>query len=126
MRTIGCLQSFAQRPHPAGPAVIHSLLAGQQGGRRCRNPARTRLEETMAGDFDKRRRRGLLGSRPRRPRMRLGGCLLWLLGLLIVLVILALLFGGFQKGTKVNGTGPPPTGEAVSAARAGLPAVEGQ
>ena len=39
--------------------------------------------------------------------MRLGGCLLWLLGLLIVLVILALLFGGFQKGTKVNGTGPP-------------------
>ena len=60
----------------------------------------------MAGDFDK-RRRGLLGSRPRRPRMRLGGCLLWLLGLLIVLVILALLFGGFQKGTKVNGTGPP-------------------
>jgi hypothetical protein len=39
--------------------------------------------------------------------MRLGGCLLWLLGLLIVLIILALLFGGFQKGTKVNGTGPP-------------------
>jgi hypothetical protein len=33
--------------------------------------------------------------------------LLWLLGLLIVLVILSLLFGGFQKGTKVNGTGPP-------------------
>jgi hypothetical protein len=71
------------------------------------NPARTRLEETMAGHFDKRRRRGPLRSRPRRPRMRLGGCLLWLLGLLIVLVILALLFGGFQKGTKVNGTGPP-------------------
>jgi hypothetical protein len=80
----------------------------------------------MAGDFDKRRRRGLLGSRPRRPRMRLSGCLLWLLGLLIILVILALLFGGFQKGTKVNGTGPPPTGEAASAARAGLPAVERQ
>jgi len=71
------------------------------------NPARTRLEETMAGHFDKRWRRGPLGSRPRRPRLRLGGCLLWLLGLLIVLVILALLFGGFQKGTKVNGTGPP-------------------
>jgi hypothetical protein len=71
------------------------------------NPAWTRLEETMPGDFDKRRRMGLLGSRPRRPRIRLGGCLLWLLGLLIVLVILSLLFGGFQKGTKVNGTGPP-------------------
>ena len=39
--------------------------------------------------------------------MRLGGCLLWLLGLLIVLVILSLLFGGFQKGTKVNGIGSP-------------------
>jgi len=26
--------------------------------------------------------------------------------LLIVLVILSLLFGGFQKGAKVNGTGP--------------------
>lgn len=71
------------------------------------NPAWTRLEETMPGDFDKRWRIGLLGSRPRRPRIRLGGCLLWLLGLLIVLVILSLLFGGFQKGTKVNGTGPP-------------------
>ena len=49
------------------------------------------------------------GSRPRRPRTRtrLGGCLLWLLGLIIVLVILSLLFGGFQKGTKVNGTGIP-------------------
>jgi hypothetical protein len=71
------------------------------------NPAWTRLEETMPRGVDKRWRMGLLGSRPRRPRIRLGGCLLWLLGLLIVLVILSLLFGGFQKGTKVNGTGPP-------------------
>ena len=47
------------------------------------------------------------GPRPRRPRTRLGGCLLWILGLIIVLVILSLLFGGFQKGTKVNGTGLP-------------------
>jgi hypothetical protein len=71
------------------------------------NPAWTRLEETMPADFDKRWRRGLLGSRPRRPRIRLGGCLLWLLGLLIILVILSLLFGGFQKGTKVHGTRLP-------------------
>jgi len=70
------------------------------------NPAWTRLEETMPADFD-RRQRGLLASRPRRPRIRLGGCLLLLLGLLIILVILSLLFGGFQKGTTVNGTGPP-------------------
>src|SRR5258706_2618080 len=107
MRTIGCLQSFAQRPHPAGPAVIHSLLAGQQGGRRCRNPARTRLEETMAGDFDKRRRRGLLGSRPRRARMRLGGWLLWLLGLPLLPVLLAPPFRGLPKGPQGNRNRPP-------------------
>jgi hypothetical protein len=70
----------------------------------------------MAGDFDKRWRMGRLGSRPRRPRRRLGGCLLWILGLIIVLVILSLLFGGFQKGTKVNGTGAP-VPFSVSAAR---------
>jgi hypothetical protein len=61
----------------------------------------------MPADFDKRWRKGLLGSRPRRPRGRLAGCLLWILGLIIVLVILSLLFGGFHKGTKVNGTGLP-------------------
>jgi len=68
----------------------------------------------MAGDFNKRWRRGLLGSRPRRPRGRLTGCLLWLLGLIIVLVVLSLLFGGFQKGSKVNGT-PPPVPFSVTA-----------
>ena len=46
------------------------------------------------------------GSRRGRSRTRLGGCLLWILGLIIVLVVLSLLFGGFQKGTKVNGAGP--------------------
>jgi hypothetical protein len=61
----------------------------------------------MPPDFNKRWRPGLLGSRPRRPRGRLAGCLLWLVGLIIVLVILSLLFGGFQKGSKVNGTGSP-------------------
>jgi hypothetical protein len=47
------------------------------------------------------------GPRPGRPKTRLGGCLLWVLGLIIVLVILSLLFGGFQKGSKDNGTGRP-------------------
>jgi hypothetical protein len=61
----------------------------------------------MPSGSEKRWRIGLPGPGLRRPRTRLGGCLLWLLGLLIVLVILSLVFGGFQKGTKVNGTGPP-------------------
>jgi hypothetical protein len=43
---------------------------------------------------------------PGRRRGRLTGCLLWLIGLIVILIILALLFGGFQKGTKV-GAGAP-------------------
>jgi len=42
----------------------------------------------------------------RRPRSRLAGALLWILALLILLIILSLLFGGFRKGTKA-GMGPP-------------------
>jgi hypothetical protein len=56
-------------------------------------------------------------ERPRRgPRSRFGGCLLWVLGLIIVLVILMLMFGGFQKGTKVTGMGAAPP-FSVTAAR---------
>jgi hypothetical protein len=47
------------------------------------------------------------GRRSWRPRRRLTGCLLWILGLIVVLVILSLMFGGFQKGTKVGGAGRP-------------------
>jgi hypothetical protein len=36
-------------------------------------------------------------ERPFRPR--LGGCLLWFLLLIAVLLVLALFFGGFRKGT---------------------------
>ncbi len=39
---------------------------------------------------------------PGRQRSRLTGCLLWVIGLIVILIILALLFGGFQKGTKVG------------------------
>jgi hypothetical protein len=60
-------------------------------------------------------RKRLWGKGPRRPRGRLAGCLLWILGVIIVLVILSLLFGGFQKGTKASGAGVP----APVAARAG-------
>jgi hypothetical protein len=38
-----------------------------------------------------------------RPRSRLGGCLMWILLLILLLIVLSVLFGGFQKGTKVNG-----------------------
>jgi hypothetical protein len=41
-------------------------------------------------------------ERPFRPR--LGGCLLWFLILLAIVLVLALFFGGFRKGTR---TSPP-------------------
>jgi hypothetical protein len=31
------------------------------------------------------------------------GCLLWLVALLVILIVLSVLFGGFQKGTKAGG-----------------------
>ena len=36
-------------------------------------------------------------ERPFRPR--LGGCLLWILILIAILLVLGILFGGFRKGT---------------------------
>jgi hypothetical protein len=44
----------------------------------------------------------------RRRRIRARGCLLWILGLIVLLVILSLLFGGFQKGSKVGEGAPGP------------------
>jgi hypothetical protein len=54
-------------------------------------------------------------DRPRRRRSRLSGCLLWALILIGVLVVLSLLFGSFQKGTKEGA--PAPAQVPVSAAR---------
>jgi len=34
---------------------------------------------------------------------------MWILLLIIVLIVLSVLFGGFQKGAKVNGLGTHPT-----------------
>jgi hypothetical protein len=48
----------------------------------------------------------LLRRGERRPRPRLAGCLLWILALIVLLIVLSLLFGGFQKGTKAAGAGP--------------------
>ena len=44
--------------------------------------------------------------RNRWPRSRAGGCLLWVVLLIVALIVLSVLFGGFQKGTKENGLGP--------------------
>ena len=60
---------------------------------------RNHLPRWLFGPAVPRRRRG--------PRSRVAGCLLWVLVLLIVLVVLSLLFGGFRKGAKVGGAGPP-------------------
>lgn len=45
-------------------------------------------------------------GRPRRRRSRISGCLLWALILIGVLVVLSLMFGSFQKGTKEGAPGP--------------------
>jgi hypothetical protein len=47
------------------------------------------------------------------PRSRAAGCLLWIVLLIVLLIVLSVMFGGFQKGTQVNGLGPGPL--AVSA-----------
>jgi hypothetical protein len=31
------------------------------------------------------------------------GCLIWLVALIVLIIVLSALFGGFQKGTKANG-----------------------
>jgi hypothetical protein len=46
------------------------------------------------------------GRREGRRRPRLVGCLIWLIALIVVLIAASLLFGGFTKGTKVNGAAP--------------------
>ena len=53
-----------------------------------------------------------------RRRIRARGCLLWVLGLVVVLLALSLLFGGFQKGTKAGGaSAPAPVSVSVTAGR---------
>ena len=52
-----------------------------------------------------RRRPARSRGRRWRPRRRATGCLLWIVGLIVVLIILSLLFGGFRMGTKAGGAG---------------------
>ena len=44
-------------------------------------------------------------ARQRWGRRRLTGCLLWIVGLIVVLIVLSLMFGGFRMGTKTGGAG---------------------
>jgi heme A synthase len=46
------------------------------------------------------------GRREGRRRPRLIGCLIWLIALIVILIVLSLLFGGFRKGTKVSWSRP--------------------
>jgi hypothetical protein len=68
----------------------------------------------MAGRGDGPSRRTVAGGLSRGPwnwqwrrrrRRRLTGCLLWIATLLLVLLVLSLLFGGFRKGAR-SGSGP--------------------
>jgi hypothetical protein len=52
-----------------------------------------------------RRRPARSGRRRWRPRRRVTGCLLWIVGLIVVLIILSLMFGGFQMGSKAGSAG---------------------
>ena len=54
---------------------------------------------------------GWSGRSPRENRRRMSrpvGCLLWLVVLLVILIVAALWFGGFQTGTKATGSPEPP------------------
>jgi hypothetical protein len=66
----------------------------------------------MAGRGDGPSRRSVAGGLSRGPwnwqwrrrrRRRATGCALWLVTLLLVLLVLSLLFGGFRKGTRSSG-----------------------
>ena len=46
------------------------------------------------------------GQRRRWPRSRAAGCLLWIVLLIVILIVLSVLFGGFQKGTNAGPRGP--------------------
>jgi hypothetical protein len=53
-------------------------------------------------------------------RRRVVGCLLWLVTLAVVLLVLSLLFGGFQRGKKTGGISPPsPVTAQLATARTG-------
>jgi ABC-type Fe3+ transport system permease subunit len=54
-----------------------------------------------------------------RRRRRIVGCLLWILTMLLVLLVLSILFGGFQRGQKVGAGDGHRVRPDIVAARAG-------
>jgi hypothetical protein len=102
------------------------FAAGQDGAgglaRRERRARRTRRRLTPESPEEREAQRGprarraatalasggpwQWGWRRQHRRRRAFGCMLWILTLLAVLVVLSVLFGGFQKGSKVGGSGP--------------------
>jgi len=59
---------------------------------------------------------GWSGRSPKESRRRMSrpvGCLLWLVMLLVILIAAAMLFGGFQTGTKAAAQGAV-TGQSLS------------
>jgi hypothetical protein len=55
------------------------------------------------------------GRRRYWPRSRAAGCLLWIVLLIVVLIVLSVMFGGFQKGTQVKGLGPGASARVAAA-----------
>jgi hypothetical protein len=60
------------------------------------------------------------GRRQGRRTPRLIGCLIWLIALIVILIVLSLLFGGFRKGTKVSWAPPLVAAQHASPPRAAL------
>ena len=61
----------------------------------------------------------------RRRMSRPVGCLLWLIALLVLLIAAAVIFGGFQRGTKVSAKPPLPVPVAAALVAGGVAAAGG-
>ena len=62
--------------------------------------------------------------RVRRRRFGRAGCLLWILAVILIVLLLAVVSGGFRLGTR-SGLGGPGTGAVPAAAIAAWPASGG-
>jgi ABC-type Fe3+ transport system permease subunit len=78
----------------------------------------------MAGGSNRRWGRTGRGGRQRR-LSPLAGCLVWVLAFLVVLLLLSLIFGGFQRGTKVGGGSAPGQGLQPAAQEVTLGGITG-
>jgi hypothetical protein len=72
-----------------------------------------------------RRWTGRPGGTGRPRRRRVIGCLMWLIAAIILLIVVSLVFGGFQKGTKAAGLGAGTRGGIGGARPAALSPARG-